>query len=190
MCVYVIQLIALNDLKMMMQMGVMKVKGELEDLSFKVLDPDTFLLTRYTQTAANKAYHDAAEKVQEIINTDPILRSQNATFRLTYRIKDKYQLYLKMQRKNLRSPNDVRDALGLRIIVDIPQPRSKQQVKGKRSEVDAAEEARLAEEHEKRGRDICYYLVERLRHMVNYDFYCHCYITLDNACYLCSFHTP
>ena len=171
-------------------MGVMKVKGELEDLSFKVLDPDTFLLTRYTQTAANKAYHDAAEKVQEIINTDPILRSQNATFRLTYRIKDKYQLYLKMQRKNLRSPNDVRDALGLRIIVDIPQPRSKQQVKGKRSEVDAAEEARLAEEHEKRGRDICYYLVERLRHMVNYDFYCHCYITLDNACYLCSFHTP
>jgi len=151
------------------KMGVMKVKGELEDLSFKVLDPDTFLLTRYTQTAANKAYHDAAEKVQEIISTDPLLRSQNATFRLTYRIKDKYQLYLKMQRKNLRSPNDVRDALGLRIIVDIPQPKSKQQAKGRKTEVDVEEEARLAEEHEKRGRDICYYLVERLRHMPGWE---------------------
>lgn len=148
-----------------MQMGVMKVKGELEDLSFKVLNPNTFLLTRYTQTAANKAYHDAAEKVQEIISTDPLLRSQNATFRLSYRIKDKYQLYLKMQRKRLRSPNDVRDALGLRIIVDIPQPR----IKLNKGEVaDPMEEARLQEEHEKRGRDICYYLVERLRHMVTH----------------------
>ena len=69
------------------KMGVMKVKGELEDLAFKVLNPEPSS-RRYTQTAANKAYHEVAEQIQELIQSDPYLRSQNGAFKLTYRIKD------------------------------------------------------------------------------------------------------
>jgi len=83
------------------RMGVMKVKGELEDLAFKTLDAEMFQRTKYTQIAANKAYHEAFDAVKHIMERDPYLKSQGATFRLTYRIKDKYQLNLKMVRKNL-----------------------------------------------------------------------------------------
>jgi len=130
------------------KMGVMKVKGELEDLAFKVLSPDEFKQTKYTQIAANKAYHDAAELIQNLISTDPYLSTCKAQFRLTYRIKDKYQLNLKMRRKGLHSLSEVRDALGLRIIVDaLP-------VKGESTEA-----------HSRRGEHICYFLVSRLRQL-------------------------
>lgn len=134
------------------KMGLMKIKGEFEDLSFKHLDPHMFHLTRYTQTAANKAYHDAANSIKEILADDPLLKSLNASFKMTYRIKDRYQLYLKMKRKHLASSNDVRDALGLRIIVMTPRrPEDSEQ------------------DHIKRGVDICYYLIERLRHMSGWE---------------------
>lgn len=102
-------------------MAVMKVKGELEDLAFKILHPDMFLSTRYTQMSANKAYHEAMEAVQQIRNTSTILLANKVTSLLSYRIKDKYQLFLKMQRKNLSSVNQVRDALGMRIIIEYPR---------------------------------------------------------------------
>ena len=130
------------------RMGVMKVKGELEDLAFKVLDPVMFQQTKYTQTAANKAYYEAFDAVKRIVEADPYLKSQGATFRLTHRIKDKYQLYLKMQRKNLPSLGDVRDALGLRIIVDYAR------IKG---------EGESEESYAERGNAICYHLIRELR---------------------------
>ena len=138
------------------------MKGELEDLSFKVLEPEIFQLTKYTQIAANKAYHDAAERVQELISTDKVLKNENFSFRLSCRIKDKYQLYLKMKRKHLKKPNDVRDALGLRIIVEPRNPK-----RGVAGESISSEQALLLqEEMEMKGQSICYYLVERLRNMV------------------------
>lgn len=128
------------------KMGVMKVKGELEDLAFKTLNPDAFRKTKYTQIAANKAYHEAAELIQGLINEEPFLKSQKARYRMTYRIKDKYQLYLKMQRKKLKSLSEVRDALGLRIIVDVPLLKDE-----------------TAEANKNRGEGVCYYLVDQLR---------------------------
>jgi ppGpp synthetase/RelA/SpoT-type nucleotidyltranferase len=157
------------------RMGMMKVKGELEDLAFKHLHPEifqvsfchfhprqsiissSFLLTlnmfplfqstKYTQLAANKAYHEAMEAVQLIMTNDTYLSALGVTFRLSYRIKDKYQLFLKMQRKNLSSVSQVRDALGMRIIIEgyarIP------------GETDEA--------YTQRGSDICYHLVSELR---------------------------
>lgn len=134
------------------KMGVMKVKGELEDLAFKVLNPEAFQQTRYTQTAANKAYHEVAEQIQELIQSDPYLRSQNGAFKLTYRIKDKYQLMLKMKRKGFKSLHDVKDALGLRVIIDYPRRKGE------------SESAYLA-----RGDEICYYLIERLKVMPGWE---------------------
>lgn len=134
------------------KMGVMKVRSELEDLAFKILEPDMFQVTRYTQVAAEKAYRDATARIEEFIQTDRILVEKKAQLRLTHRIKSKYQLYLKMQRKGLKSPNEVRDALGLRLIVDIPKLFD---------ETDA--------QHAERKVAMCYYIVNRLRHMPGWE---------------------
>ena len=133
------------------KMAVMKVKGELEDLAFKALNPDAFRKTKYTQIAANKAYHEAAELIEGLISEEPFLKSQKARYRMTYRIKDKYQLYLKMQRKQLKSLSDVRDALGLRIIVDAPLLKDES-----------------VEANKNRGEGICYYLVDQLRKLAGW----------------------
>lgn len=134
------------------KMGIMKIKGELEDLSFRVLDPKMFQKTRYTQTAANKAYHDAAEIIQDVIAKDEYLVAQNTTYRLTYRIKDKYQLALKAKRKNLKSFGEVRDALGLRIITST--------IRGKQE----SEEA-----YKQRCSDICYYIIDCLKKLPGWE---------------------
>jgi (p)ppGpp synthase/HD superfamily hydrolase len=91
---------------------------------------------------ANKAFHDAAEAVQDVVSNDEYLRSHGASYRLTYRIKDKYQLSLKMKNKGLDNPNDVRDALGLRIILEHPLKKDES-----------------PEEHTERGRKLTYYVI-------------------------------
>ncbi len=138
-------------------MGVMKVKGELEDLSFKVLEPDLFQLTLQTQLAASIAYNDAVEKVQELKRI--IEHESNGTFKIhfTHRIKDKYQLSRKMIRKNLQSPSDVRDALGLRIIVEPIIPL----VEG-----DPNANTIIKEIYENKSIELCYVLTDKLRKMV------------------------
>lgn len=134
------------------KMGLMKVKGELEDLAFKVVSPEAFQQSRYTQISANKAYHEVAEQIQEMIRTDPHLLAQNGRFRLTYRIKDKYQLKLKMDRKGFKSLSDVKDALGLRVVISVPQWKNE-----------------TAEDHVQRGEDLCYYLTDRLKQLPGWE---------------------
>ena len=92
------------------------------------------------------------EAVQLIMTNDSYLSALGVTFRLSYRIKDKYQLFLKMQRKNLSSISQVRDALGMRIIIE--------------------DYARVPDESEEayvqRGSDICYHLVSELRNVTGW----------------------
>jgi (p)ppGpp synthase/HD superfamily hydrolase len=128
------------------KMSVMKIKGELEDLAFRTIDPAMFHLSRYTQIAASKAFQRAADQLKELIATDELIAANNATCKLTYRIKDKYQLFLKMKRKHLDNPNEVRDALGLRIIVDVPRIGDESY-----------------EGFQQRSHKVCYNLVNRLR---------------------------
>ena len=134
------------------KMGVMKLKGELEDLAFKVISPETFQQTRYTQIAANKAYHEVAEQIKDLIQNDEYLKTQNSIFRISYRIKDKYQLKLKMDRKQLKSLNDVRDALGLRIVIDGPNFG------------DETDDMYI-----QRKSKMCYYLVNKLRKLSGWE---------------------
>ena len=133
------------------KMGIIKVKGELEDLAFRVLDPELFQKCRYTQTAAHKAFHEASETIQQIMASDIVLQLQNVSYRLTSRVKDKYQLALKMKRKSLKSTNDVKDVLGLRIIIQTP-PR-----------VNESES-----HHQSRGKAICYHILSRLRNLAGW----------------------
>jgi len=134
------------------KMGLTDVRGELEDLSFKVLNPELFQRSKYAQIAATKANHDASDHIKELIATDPVLIEHKADLTVTYRIKSKYQLYLKMVRKGLSSPSEVRDALGLRLVVDIPR---------RKGESD--------EEYRQRDVSICYYIVQRLRSMPGWE---------------------
>jgi len=134
------------------KMGLTHLRGELEDSSFKFLDPETFKHTEGAQIAANKAYYEASDHIMEMMGTDPVLTAQNASFHLTHRVKGKYQLYLKMLRKDLSSASEVRDALGLRLILDVPQ---------------AEEES--YEGYQTRLSGLCYYVVERLRHMPGWE---------------------
>ena len=95
------------------RMGVMKVKGELEDLAFKALNPVMFKDAKYAQVAAYKHYYDLCVAMENITREDnEYLKTQGASCKVIKRIKDKYQLALKMQRKNLTSSSQVRDALG------------------------------------------------------------------------------
>lgn len=129
------------------KMNVIRFKGELEDLSLSVLRPDIFELCRYTQTAANKAFHEAHDKIKQIVAHDPIFQNCHVHAKIDHRIKDKYQLFWKMQRKGLSSPMQVRDALGLRIILE------------SKVEGDTDESRRVRNSH------LCYHLVEKLRSM-------------------------
>eukprot|EP00607_Mallomonas_marina_P009720 CAMPEP_0182420690 /NCGR_PEP_ID=MMETSP1167-20130531/5664_1 /TAXON_ID=2988 /ORGANISM="Mallomonas Sp, Strain CCMP3275" /LENGTH=933 /DNA_ID=CAMNT_0024596971 /DNA_START=76 /DNA_END=2877 /DNA_ORIENTATION=- len=130
------------------KMGLIKIKGELEDLAFRTINPVMFQQTKYTQTAANKAFHEAADIIESLVSKDEFMTAHRATYKLTYRIKGKYQLYLKMKRKNLKNTNQVRDALGLRLIIKTPIDKN-----------------RNVEEKKKLERDLCYHLVSKLRIM-------------------------
>ena len=92
------------------------------------------------------------DAVQQIMSSDSYLSALGVTFKLSYRIKDKYQLFLKMQRKNLSSVSQVRDALGMRIIIE--------------------DYARISgetdEEYIERGSNICYHLVNELRNVAGW----------------------
>jgi (p)ppGpp synthase/HD superfamily hydrolase len=128
------------------KMGLMKVKGELEDEAFRVINPDLFLESKRTQWIADKALHDGYNKIQDVLSQDPFLTSQNVTYRMPYRVKDKYQLALKMARKNLKSLSEVRDAVGMRIIIDAPRF-----------------EGESEQEHNSRSEKLCYYIVDKVR---------------------------
>ena len=103
------------------KMGVMAVKGELEDLAFRVINPELFLETKRTQWLAHKALHEGYSQIQEMLSKDEKLVSSGVAFRLPFRVKDKYQLALKMARKGLRSVTEVRDAVGMRVVFDLPR---------------------------------------------------------------------
>ena len=130
------------------KMNAMAVKGELEDLAFRMINPEMFEVSRCTQIAANKAFQDATDQIKEMLGNDEVMVKHNATYRLTYRIKDKYQLYLKMHRKNLSNLDEVRDALGLRVILET-----------------TANAGESKESFSNRGKELCYHLVNRFRSM-------------------------
>jgi len=87
-----------------------------------------------------------------MVSSDIRLKENDATYRLTYRIKDKYELWRKAQDKHLRHPSEVRDALGLRIIVNHKRFPGESD-----------------ERHAHRGRMLTYYITGLLRKLPGWD---------------------
>ena len=126
------------------------LKEELEHIAFQILNPDMFQKIKNDQLSSTAAYFEAKNAIEEFLNNDIYLKKNNVTAALLFRIKGRYQQYLKMIRKNLTDVRDVRDALGLRIIINATRNHEMKET---------------IEAHEEREIDLCYYIVGKLRSM-------------------------
>jgi (p)ppGpp synthase/HD superfamily hydrolase len=103
------------------KLGLSQVKGELEDFSFSHLNPDDFQKCSRTHFAASKVLECALNDIPDALRSNNILLSSGVKWYIQSRVKGKYQLFKKMERKGLQSPHEVKDALGLRLVLDVPR---------------------------------------------------------------------
>jgi guanosine-3',5'-bis(diphosphate) 3'-pyrophosphohydrolase len=97
------------------RLGMGKVRGELEDLSFKYLDPEAWAeisKTIETQRAANEEY---LERMRRTVESE--LRREGIPARVEARVKRAYSVYQKLKKQKI-SLDEVYDLLAIRIITD------------------------------------------------------------------------
>jgi (p)ppGpp synthase/HD superfamily hydrolase len=156
------------------KMTLLKVKEELEDLAFRVIHPEMYVKYKNTQIRAFKAASDLHSIIRDQILSDPVVQAQGKA-EVYFRVKSKYQMYLKMERKNITNFNDLKDAIGLRVIFHPKRLANQTSVSSSSSaEVEYSNilptsnrrvTYESADEMEQRGVDICYHLVERLKNL-------------------------
>ena len=128
------------------KMNTIKFRGELEDIAFKILEPESFKRCKQTHFQADKSYTDADEDMTAMMRGDTFLSSQQITYEIKSRVKDKYQLHLKMHALNLTSPGEVRDAIGFRVVLNVPRCPLEEE-----------------ETYKERCHAACYYVIEKVR---------------------------
>ena len=130
------------------KMNLIKYRSELEDVSFSFLQPTEYTACKYTHVQASQQHFNADNAIKSATYNDTYLTSQNMTCTVNIRVKDKYQLYLKMIRQNISKPSDVLDSLGLRVIIDCPKS------------IGETEGSYLA-----RSYHACYYVLDKIRQL-------------------------
>jgi GTP diphosphokinase / guanosine-3',5'-bis(diphosphate) 3'-diphosphatase len=100
------------------KLGVWNIKGELEDLSLRFLEPDIYNMLR---KRINEKRVEREHKTEEIISTiQTELKKKNIHAKVYGRAKYFYSIYKKMVKKNVDF-NEIYDLIGIRIITeDIP----------------------------------------------------------------------
>ena len=97
------------------RLGMWRLKSELEDMSFRLLEPDRYMAI-VKQLAAKKE-----ERKQDIDKIIPIIRAELEAFgikaEISGRAKHIYSIYQKMEAKELTF-EQINDLLGIRIIVN------------------------------------------------------------------------
>ncbi len=97
------------------RLGMGKIRGELEDLAFRYLDPDAY--DEITSAIESKR-HSNEEFLNEIRQTvESELRAEGIPARVEGRIKRPYSVYQKMKRQKI-GIDQVYDLMALRIITD------------------------------------------------------------------------
>jgi GTP pyrophosphokinase len=97
------------------RLGMGKIRGELEDLSFQYLEPDAY---REIVEAMESRRHSNEEFLAEIKQTvEAELRREGIPARMDARIKRPYSVFLKLRRQKI-SIEQVYDIMALRIITD------------------------------------------------------------------------
>ena len=97
------------------RLGMGKVRGELEDLSFQYLEPDAY---REIVGAIESRRHSSEEFLEEIRGTlEAELKAENVPARIDARIKRPFSVYQKLRRQKI-GVDEVYDLLALRIVTD------------------------------------------------------------------------
>ena len=95
------------------RLGMMSIKSELEDLSFKYLEPNEYQKILKGILTTKKEREKILAELKKQLETELI--NQNITARLQYRVKNIYSIYKKIQERNY-DIESIRDLIALRVI--------------------------------------------------------------------------
>src|SRR5438128_484841 len=97
------------------RLGMGKIRGELEDLAFRHLDPDAFEeITRAIETRRH-SNEEFLNEIRQIVDSE--LRREGIPARVEGRLKRPYSIYHKMKRQKIQL-EQVYDLMALRIVTD------------------------------------------------------------------------
>lgn len=97
------------------RLGMYRIKAELEDLSFKAIEPDTYKEIATLVASKKNEREEDIDTMRKSI--DQLLTKNNVEkYEIKGRIKNIYSIYRKMQTKN-KTLDDIYDLLALRVIV-------------------------------------------------------------------------
>lgn len=104
------------------RLGIYRVKVDLEDLAFRVLQPADFDLINKQLASARKRKKLAIETAQKEL--EDFLKSRGFNVDVKGRLKSVYSTYRKMKRKGLESAEDLYDIFAMRIILPTQYDRN------------------------------------------------------------------
>jgi GTP diphosphokinase / guanosine-3',5'-bis(diphosphate) 3'-diphosphatase len=103
------------------RLGLGSIKGELEDLSFSITNPDDYneIKSKIKMTEAEKEKYikDFTAPIREKLDNDQLFKSNNITYELKGRAKRIYSIYNKIKIRKL-SLEKLYDLFAIRIIID------------------------------------------------------------------------
>jgi guanosine-3',5'-bis(diphosphate) 3'-pyrophosphohydrolase len=100
------------------RLGMGKIKAELEDLSFRYVNPDDYFKVASLVEPQRGRAEKELKKTKRAL--EKLMKENNIPAEITYRIKRHYSIYNKMKKQN--TPFDqVFDFIALRLVVDSPQ---------------------------------------------------------------------
>jgi len=97
------------------RLGMGKVRGELEDLAFRYLDPEAFEEISHTIESKRHTNEQFLDEIRQIVENE--LRREGIPARVESRLKRPYSVYLKLKRQKI-GIDQVYDLMALRIITD------------------------------------------------------------------------
>jgi GTP pyrophosphokinase len=97
------------------RLGMGKVRGELEDLSFQYTDPEGYADVRQSIETKRHASDDLLNEIRQTVEAE--LRQEGIPAKVESRMKRAYSVYQKMKRQKI-GVDQVYDLLALRIVTD------------------------------------------------------------------------
>lgn len=97
------------------RLGIYQLKSKLEDLSFKILEPE--LYSSLKQKLDQQAQQREEELKKTIQKIEGLLSNLNFPYKISARPKNLYSIYRKMLRQN-KSFEEIQDLSGVRILTD------------------------------------------------------------------------
>src|SRR5262245_15998276 len=97
------------------RLGMGKIRGELEDLSFQYLEPEAFVEIRSAIESRRHSNQEFLAEIRQTVETE--LRAESIPARIEGRLKRPYSVFQKLRRQKI-TVDQVYDLMALRIITD------------------------------------------------------------------------